>query len=249
MVPFNLRVGNNICILPVCCGNIRKFFLNCCIKCRDTWVGNFSIGFNSATFHRLILLGGLGFLVWSDFFRFGPDDQLKAAVRGGGTLSASSSWLPYYPVDNARIFEDLIDPEVSKDEEFGIYLSAYRQSNPLNQTSWCANENRIGEWIQVSVPKSEYWQGFKISGNPTLGAYVTNVTVFLANEDGSLVKFWPFNRNTEKDKLEWPQNATSIVTYRFNTIGNEIPMNHMRIYPMEWVGPRPCLRFEAFYYG
>ena len=216
MVPVNLRIGNNICIcLPVFCGKIRKFFLNCCVSCRGTWFGNFSIGYNSATFHRLLLLAGLGYLVWSDFFRFGPDDQLKAAVRGGGTLSASSSWLPYYPVDNARIFEDLIDPEVSKDKQFGIYLTSYRKSNPLNQTSWCANENRTGEWIQVSVPKSEYWQGFKISGNPILGAYVTNVTIFVANEDGSLNKFSSFNRNTEKDKLEGPQNATTIVTYRF----------------------------------
>jgi len=162
-----------------------------------------------------MLLGGLGYLFYSDFYRFGPEDQLKAAVRGGGTLSASSSWLPYYPVENARIFEDLLDPEVSQSEDFGIYNSSYRQSNPLTQTSWCANENRTGEWIQVSVPKSEYWQGFKISGNPTLGAFVTNVSIVVANEDGSLEKFWPFNKNTEKVKIEWPQNATSIVTYRF----------------------------------
>ena len=67
-----------------------------------------------------MLLVGLGYLVYSDFFRFGPDEQVKAAVRGGGTLSASSSWLPYYPVENARIFEDLIDPNVSKSEEFGL---------------------------------------------------------------------------------------------------------------------------------
>jgi hypothetical protein len=79
---------------------------------------------------------------------------------------------------------------------------------------------------------------------------VTNVTIFLANEDGSLEKFWSFNKNIEEDKLEWPQNASSIVTYRFKTIGkNELPMSHLRIYPMNWVGPRPCLRFEAFYYG
>ena len=185
--------------MPIFCAKIRKYCLSCCVSYRDTCIGNFSIGFNSATFHRVLLLLGLGFLAYSDFFRFGPDDQLKAAVRGGGTLSASSSWLPYYPVENAKIFEDLLNPEVSKSEKFGIYQSVYRQSNPLNQTSWCANENRTGEWIQVSVPKSEYWQGFKISGNPTLGAYVTNVTIFVANEDGSLEKFSSFNRNTEKD--------------------------------------------------
>jgi hypothetical protein len=119
-VPVNLRIGNNICILEVCFEGIRNFFLNCCVRYRNSCIGNFSIGFNTATFHRLMLLGALGFLIWSDFFRFGPDDQLKAAVRGGGILSASSSWLPYYPVENARIFEDLIEPEVSKSEEFGL---------------------------------------------------------------------------------------------------------------------------------
>jgi hypothetical protein len=61
----------------------------------------------------LLLLAGLGYLAWSDFIRFGPDDQIKAAVRGGGILSASSSWLPYYPIENAMIYEDLIDSEVS----------------------------------------------------------------------------------------------------------------------------------------
>jgi hypothetical protein len=62
----------------------------------------------------LLLLAGIGYLIWSDFLRFGPDDQIKAAVRGGGTLIASSSWLPYYPADNAMIFEDLMNPEVSE---------------------------------------------------------------------------------------------------------------------------------------
>ena len=79
---------------------------------------------------------------------------------------------------------------------------------------------------------------------------MTKLAVYLANEDGSLMKFSSFNGNAEKDKLEWPQNATTIVTYRFQTIGNnEIPKSHLRIYPMDWVGPRPCLRFEAFYFG
>jgi hypothetical protein len=41
----------------------------------------------------------------------------------------------------------------------------------------------------VSIPKSEYWQGFMISGNPTLGAYVTKFEVYLANEDASFMKF------------------------------------------------------------
>ena len=115
MVPINLRVGNNICCIPVCCGPVRRSFLSWSVKLRDTCFGNYSIGFNSATFHRLLLLAGLIYLVWSDFFQYGPDDQIKAALRGGGRLSASSSWLPYYPVENAMIFEDLIDSEVAKD--------------------------------------------------------------------------------------------------------------------------------------
>ncbi len=56
---------------------------------------------------------------------------------------------------------------------------------PSVQSSWCANFNSTGEWIQVSLPKSEYWQGMMISGNPRLGNYVTEMIVELANDNGN----------------------------------------------------------------
>ena len=43
------------------------------------------------------------------------------------------------------------------------------------------------------------------------------------------------------------QNATTIVTYRIAETYTLRPMRHLTIYPIKWVGPRPCLRFEAFY--
>ena len=43
------------------------------------------------------------------------------------------------------------------------------------------------------------------------------------------------------------QTATTIVTYRITEVDTLRPMRHLTIYPIKWVGPRPCLRFEAFY--
>jgi hypothetical protein len=155
LVPHNLKVGNNICCcLPFCFAIIRKIILNCCSKLNHTFCGNFSLGFSSATFHRFFLLLGLAYLVWSDFFRFGPEDSLNAAIRSGGKLSASSSWLDY-TVDKAFIYEELLNPDVLNDNFNMDYI--YKPANPLNQSSWCANQNSTGEWIQVSVPNTEYW--------------------------------------------------------------------------------------------
>ena len=51
-----------------------------------------------------------------------------------------------------------------------------------------------------------------------------------------------------EDDFEGEQNATTIVTYRLSLFDRLRPMRHLCIYPTKWVGPRPCLRFEAFYY-
>ena len=57
--------------------------------------------------------------------------------------------------------------------------------DPNLQTSWCANFNTTGQWIQVSLPKTEFWQGIAIAGNPLLNAYVTQIYVEVGKEDGS----------------------------------------------------------------
>ncbi len=75
-----------------------------CTKCFSfKCCSDFSIGFNSGTFHRLMLLLGLGVLVYRD--KWGEDQLGKGAIRSGGALSASSSWLPDYPVENAILRE------------------------------------------------------------------------------------------------------------------------------------------------
>ena len=115
------------------------------------------------TLHRLLLIGFYVSLLYYDWAKFDPTEFGAAAVREGGTLTASSSWLPLYSVENALIPEQFITGE-------GTYFT------PEIQSSWCANFNTVGEWIQVSLPKTEFWQGFKIAGNPLLGAYVTEIS-------------------------------------------------------------------------
>jgi len=44
------------------------------------------------------------------------------------------------------------------------------------------------------------------------------------------------------------QTPNTIMTYRFGFDHQEEPARHLRIIPTEWVGPKPCLRFEAFFF-
>jgi hypothetical protein len=78
-----------------------------------------------------------------------------------------------------------------------------------------------------------------------LGAYVTDLFVEIGKEDSS--EAWMWEVEIERDDLIGEQNATTIVTYRLSEAYWLPPMRHLCIYPTEWVGPRPCLRFEAFY--
>jgi hypothetical protein len=97
------------------------------------------------------------------------------------------------------------------------------------------------------MPKTQFWEGIKISGNPLLGAYVTEFSVELGNEDGSVSKMWKITV-VKDDKSTRAQTAKTILTYRLNDSNLHPPARHLRIIPKKWVGPKPCLRFEAFFY-
>jgi len=111
---------------------------------------------------------------------FDSTEFSNGALRGGGVLSASSSWMPPYTVENSILRRFTIDANKTTDCNS---QSSYQNANL--QSSWCAGFNNTGEWIQVSLPKTQFWQGIKISGNPLLGAYVTDIEVKLGTEDGS----------------------------------------------------------------
>ena len=242
MVPKNVSMGDNLficfpyffgCTFIVTC--MRRFLETCsCLK-------NFSIGFNVGTFHRLFALAGFFFLIYSDFGKYDPKEFGNGAVRSGGVLTASSSWVPSYTVENSILRELIIEPKGTTD-----YSLTDTYLNPNLQSSWCAGSNNTGEWIQVSIPKTQFWQGMKISGNPLIGAYVTEFVVQLGSEDGSekSMKFV----TAVRDDFIGKQTAKTILTYRFEDTELEQPARHLRIYPYKWVGPKPCLRFEAYYF-
>ena len=98
-----------------CCGKFWGKILSCfsCFKHFE----KISFGFNSGTFHRLMLMTAFGYLIWSDFFRYDENEFRKAAVRQGAIITASSSWLPLYPIENAILFEELIDPKIMTNSE------------------------------------------------------------------------------------------------------------------------------------
>jgi hypothetical protein len=86
-----------------------------------------------------------------------------------------------------------------------------------------------------------------ISGNVANNSYVYNFTVLVADEDGADEHFRRIE--TDLDKTNIMRSAGEIKTYKFGFYNDPIkPMQHLRIYPLEWVG-WPCLMFEAFYYG
>ena len=145
---------------------MRRFFENfSCLK-------NFSIGFNVGTFHRLFALAGFLYLIITDFKNQDSTEFGNGALRSGGVLTASSSWVPSYTVENSILREFVIESKYTAD-----YNSSDTYLNPNRQSSWCAGYDNTGEWIQVSLPKTQFWQGIKISGNPLLNAYVTEFVV------------------------------------------------------------------------
>jgi hypothetical protein len=89
----------------------------------------FSIGFNVGTFHRLLGLGGFFYLLAVDFWRNDPREFSNWALRNGGMLTSSSSWLPLYTLDNAMLSEFFINPG---------YDTTKPALNPDLQSSWCA---------------------------------------------------------------------------------------------------------------
>jgi hypothetical protein len=97
-VPKGEKVGENACMC-LDWGRCRK--VTRCISSNCSWLSHFSIGPNSGTTHRIYLLCMLGYLFWSDFYRFDVTDFNKAAIAEGGFLTASSSWLPNYPLEYA----------------------------------------------------------------------------------------------------------------------------------------------------
>ena len=184
MVPKNVSMGDNLFIcLPyfLCCAWIATCFrrLVDCISC-CCCLQKYSIGFNVGTFHRLFAFAGFFYLIASDFIDYNPTEFGNGAVRSGGVLTASFSWVPSYTVENSILREFIIEPKWNTDYN---YTDTYL--NPNLQSSWRAGYNNTGEWIQVSLSKTQFWQGIKISGSPLLKAYVTEFVVQLGTEDGS----------------------------------------------------------------
>ena len=85
---------------------------------------------------------------------------------------SSSSWLPLYSIDNAILYEEIYTGEAVE----------WRQNA---QTSWCANFNEAGEWIQITLQNSQYIEALKIAGNPLLNAFVTDIDVYLSRNEAS----------------------------------------------------------------
>ena len=110
MVPKNNSVGDNLFIcFPYYLG--FAFIGTCMKKFVDTFscLKNFSIGFNVGTFHRLFAFAGFFYLIDSDFRRFDPKEFGNGALRSGGVLTASSSWVPSYTVENSILREFIIE--------------------------------------------------------------------------------------------------------------------------------------------
>jgi hypothetical protein len=128
MVPKKVRVGNNLCMcLPI------LMCFGICIEKRFKKISSlqnlFSIGFNVGTFHRLLGLGGFFYLLAVDFWRNDPREFSNWALRNGGMLTSSSSWLPLYTLDNAMLSEFFINPG---------YDTTKPALNPDLQSSWFA---------------------------------------------------------------------------------------------------------------
>jgi hypothetical protein len=201
-------------------------------------------GFKVVNFHRLYIFAGILYLLYADFLMFDPKEFGNGALRSGGVLSASSSWMPSYTVENSILRDFIIDPNGTTD-----YSSKDTYLDPNVLSSWCAGFNKTGEWIQVSVPRTQFWQGIKISGNPLLGAYVTEIEVKLGTEDGSDENMNIVSVARDND-INGAQTATTILTYRIKLKEKDslTPARHVRISPTKWVGPKPCLKFEAYFF-
>ena len=163
MVPKNVGMGDNLFI----CFPFYMLGCTCIATCiqrlfsKWSCLNYLSIGFNVGTFHRLYALAGLIYLLYADIGMFDRTEFRNGAVRSGGVLLASSSWMPSYTVENSILREFITRPNgTTESNSTDSYLNSDLQS------SWCAGSNNTGEWIQVSLPKTQYWQGIKISGNP-----------------------------------------------------------------------------------
>ncbi len=109
MVPKNVKVQENRCLGNCCC---------CFVSSEENYAPappleesiklNLSIGWNASTFHRIIALSAFIYLWFSDNFRFDPTEFKNSAVKGGGILSSSSSFLPMYPLEYAILKDQFI---------------------------------------------------------------------------------------------------------------------------------------------
>jgi hypothetical protein len=103
----------------------------------------------------LFAFAGFFYLISSDFVNYDSKEFGNGAVRSGGVLTASSSWVPSYTVENSILREFIIEPKLTI-EYIATYLDPNLQTylNPNLQSSWCAGYNNTGEWIQVSLSKT-----------------------------------------------------------------------------------------------
>jgi hypothetical protein len=117
MVPKDLSMGDNLFI----CFPFYLLGLSCIATCIKRFfstfscLNQFSIGFNVGTFHRLFVLAGFFYLVYSDNWKYDPKEFGNGALRSGGVLTASSSWVPSYTVENSILREFIIKPKWTTD--------------------------------------------------------------------------------------------------------------------------------------
>ena len=111
MVPKNVPSGDNffICI-PYYLGIAS--ITNCMTRFKEMFP---FIGINVGTFHRLYIFAGLLYLLYADFLMFDSKEFGNGALRSGGVLSASSSWMPSYTVENSILRDFIIDPNGKTD--------------------------------------------------------------------------------------------------------------------------------------
>ena len=104
MVPKNVSAGDNFFIcFPYYLG--FALITTCMKRFKEIFP---IIGFNVGTFHRLYALAGLIYMLYNDFGVYDSRVFGNGALRSGGVVTASSSLLPSYPVENSILRELII---------------------------------------------------------------------------------------------------------------------------------------------
>jgi hypothetical protein len=138
MVPKNVSTANNFFLFPLF--YICKCFIGTCMRrCQYKFPCN---RLNVGTFHILYAIAGLSYLIYADDKMLTSKIFNNGALRAGGVLSASSSWMPSYTVENSILRRFTNDANKTTDNNSqNSYMNANLQS------SWCAGFNETGEWI------------------------------------------------------------------------------------------------------